>query len=103
MKRGQVLAHRFISVSHTWNFFKTTMVAELAPKILTNLSQYSARENPGNPVGVGNCFGVLVDQKRFQDSCPVTEVAQSLDPNAGNYRQLLEELNKLEANANKGN
>ncbi len=41
-----------------------------------------------------------MDQKRFQDSRRLTEVTQILDPTGGNYRQLLEELNKLEADAN---
>jgi hypothetical protein len=44
----------------------------------------------------------LVDQKRFQDSRRLTEVTQLLDPTGGSYPQLLEELNRLEANANKG-
>jgi hypothetical protein len=46
--------------------------------------------------------GVLVDQKRFQDARRLTEVTQILDPTGGTYHQLHEELNKLEANANKG-
>ena len=44
---------------------------------------------------------VLVDRKRFQHSCRVTEATQILDPTGGSYHQLLEELNRLEANANK--
>jgi hypothetical protein len=42
-----------------------------------------------------------VEQKRFQDSRRLTEVTRILDPTAGSYHQLLEELNRLEANANK--
>lgn len=44
----------------------------------------------------------LLDQQRFQDSRRLTEVTQILDPTGGSYHLLLEELNRLEASANKG-
>jgi hypothetical protein len=57
---------------------------------------------PSSPEALYRYISVLVDQKRFQDARRLTEAARILVPTASNYRQLLEELNRLEANANKG-
>ncbi|HTD67405.1 MAG TPA: hypothetical protein VK846_12830 [Candidatus Limnocylindria bacterium] len=46
---------------------------------------------------------VLGGQKRFQDARRLTGVTQLWVPSGATNHQLLEELNKLEANANKGN
>ncbi|HTD67407.1 MAG TPA: DUF2723 domain-containing protein, partial [Candidatus Limnocylindria bacterium] len=57
---------------------------------------------PSSPEALFRYVSVLAEQKRFQDARRLTEVAQILEPTGGNYHQLLEELNKLEADANKG-
>ena len=56
---------------------------------------------PSSAEALFRYVSVLVDQKRFQDSRRLTEVTQILDPAGGGYHQLLEELNRFEANANK--
>jgi hypothetical protein len=58
---------------------------------------------PSSPEALYRYVSLLVDQKRFQDARRLAEVAQILDPTGSIYRQLLEELNRLEANTNKGN
>ncbi len=57
---------------------------------------------PSSAEALYRYVSVLVDQKRFQDARRLTAVAQILDPAASSYRQLLEALNKLEANESKG-
>jgi hypothetical protein len=58
---------------------------------------------PSSPEALYRYVNLLVEQKRFQDARRLAETALILDPNAGSYPQLLKELNKLEANAKKGN
>ncbi len=55
---------------------------------------------PSSPEALFRYVSLLVDQKRFQDARRLTQVTQILDPTGGNYHQLLEELNRLEAEAN---
>ena len=57
---------------------------------------------PSSAEALFRYVSVLVDQKRFQDARRLTEVTRILDPTEGSYHQLLQELDRLEASANKG-